>query len=189
MRALRQFVTNIRILSKAKRNRLDLVKALARRPQLALGTAAMEIGVATSARVEPRLKILAELKAASIVACEYCLDIGSALARGEGLTEEQLRALPRHRDSDAFDDEERTVLDLADALTRVPAIVDDDLRGRVDRHFTPTQQTELSHSSPGRTSGRGSIRASGSGRAGSATASSASCPRRSAEPPVASWAT
>lgn len=143
MRALRQFVTNIRILSKAKRNRLDLVKALARRPQLALGTAAMEIGVATSARVEPRLKILAELKAASIVACEYCLDIGSALARGEGLTEEQLRALPRHRDSDAFDDEERTVLDLADALTRVPAIVDDDLRGRVDRHFTPTQQTEL----------------------------------------------
>lgn len=143
MKALRQLVTNIGILRKAKRNRLDLVKALARRPQLAFGTMAMEIGVATCARVDPKLKILAELKAASIVACEYCLDIGSALARGEGLTEHQLRELPRHRDSDAFDEAERTVLDLAEALTRVPAIVDDELRSRVDRLFRPAQQTEL----------------------------------------------
>ena len=143
MKVLRQLVTNVGILFRARRNRFDLVAALARRPQLALGTVAMELGIATSARVDPRLKILAELKAASIVACEYCLDIGSALARHEGLTEDQLRALPRHRSSDAFDDDERTVLDLAEALTRVPAIVDDELRERVDRAFTPAQQTEL----------------------------------------------
>lgn len=143
MRTLRQLRSNLGILRKARRNRLDLVRALIRRPQLALGTIVMELGIATSARVDPRLKILAELKAASIVACEYCLDIGSALARHEGLSERQLRELPAHRTSDAFDDEERTVLDLAEALTRVPSVVDDDLRARVDRYLTPTQQTEL----------------------------------------------
>ncbi len=143
MRALRQLRLNVGILFTARRNRLDLVRALARRPQLALATVAFELGVATSARVDPRLKILAELKTASIVACEYCLDIGSALARHEGLSERQLRDLPVHATSDAFDDEERTVLDLAEALTRVPSIVDDDLRARVDRHLTPAQQTEL----------------------------------------------
>lgn len=143
MRTIRQLRTNIGVLFSAKRNRLDFVRALARRPQLAFGTIAMELGIVTSARVEPRLKMLAELKAASIVACEYCLDIGSAIARRSGVTEEQLRALPTHRSSEAFDDEERTVIDLAEALTRVPAVVDDELRARVDRHLTPTQQTEL----------------------------------------------
>ncbi len=143
MRTLRQIRTSFGILFTARRNRLDLVKALARRPQLAVGTIAFELGVATSAKVDLRVKVLAELKAASIISCEYCLDIGSALARHEGLTERQLRDLPAHGRSDAFDDEERTVLDLAEALTRVPAVVDADLRARIDRHFTPAQQTEL----------------------------------------------
>ena len=143
MKVLRQLRTNIGVFRQARRNRLDLVRALARRPQLAFGTVAFELAVATSARVDSRLKILAELKTASIIACEYCLDIGSALARHEGLDERQLRDLPVHRSSDAFDEEERTVLDLAEALTRVPAVVDDDLRSRLDHHLDPTQQTEL----------------------------------------------
>lgn len=143
MKALRQIRTNVGILFKARRNRLDLVKALVRRPQLACSTIVFEMGVALSARVDARLKILAEMKTASIVACEYCLDIASALARHEGLDERQLRELPVHKTSDAFDDEERTVLDLAEAMTRVPSIIDDDLRSRIDRHLTPAQQTEL----------------------------------------------
>jgi hypothetical protein len=59
------------VLPRAKRNRLDLVRALARRPQLALGTMAYETAIATSASVDTRLKILAELKVAAIVRCEH----------------------------------------------------------------------------------------------------------------------
>lgn len=143
MNALRQIIRMVRVLPTARRHRWDFVRAMARRPQLLVGTGAFEIGLVTSATVDSRLKILAELKTASIVACEYCLDICSALARHDGLTEEAMRALPNHRDSGVFDDEEITVLDLADALTRVPAVVDDDLRARVDRYFTSTQQAEL----------------------------------------------
>ena len=143
MRTLDQLRTTLAVLLRARRNRFDLIAALARRPQLAAGTVAFELGVATSARVDPRLKILAELKVASIVACEYCLDIGSALARHEGLDERQLRELPAHRNSDAFDDEERAVLDLAEALTRVPSIVDEELRRRIGQHLDTVEQTEL----------------------------------------------
>lgn len=79
------------------------------------------------ARVESRLKALAELKTAAVITCEYCLDIGSALARAEGITEAQLRALPSYRDSTEFGESDKLVLELAEAMTRVPATVDADL--------------------------------------------------------------
>lgn len=144
MKVLRQSWTHLRVLASARRNRLGAMGVLARRrPQLLFGTVSYETGLLLSARVDGRLKILAETKVASIVACEYCLDITSALARHEGLTEAQLRDLPVHRTSPAFDDDERLVLDVADALTRSPAVVDEDLRTRLDTVFSPAQQDEL----------------------------------------------
>jgi len=37
-----------------------------------------------------------------VAGCEFCLDIGSALARRGGVTEAQLRALASHADSEEF---------------------------------------------------------------------------------------
>ena len=143
MRALRQVVGTLRVLARARRNRLDLLRALAHRPQLLVGTGVYELAIALSARVDPRLKILAELKAAALVSCEFCLDIGSEIARDSGLSEAQLRALPSYRTSALFDADERLVLELAEALTRAPAVVSDDLRQRLDDRFTAAQRTEL----------------------------------------------
>jgi AhpD family alkylhydroperoxidase len=143
MRVLRQVFGTLRVLARARRNRLDLLGALARRPQLLLGTGAHELGIALSARVDPRLKKLAELKVAALVTCEFCLDIGSEIARDLGVREEQLRELPRYRTSDAFDADERLVMELAEAMTLVPASVDGDLRARIEARFTPAQRTEL----------------------------------------------
>ena len=61
MRALQQVVDTLRVLARARRNRLDLVRALGRRPQLLIGTGLYELGIALSARVDMRLKVLAEL--------------------------------------------------------------------------------------------------------------------------------
>ena len=143
MRALRQVVGTLRVLAKARRNRLDLVRALARRPQLLIGTGLYELAIALSARVDPRLKIVAELKVAALVSCEFCLDIGSEIARDSGLSEAQLRALPGYRTSELFDDDERLVMELAEALTLSPAVVAPELRARVEARFTPAQRTEL----------------------------------------------
>jgi len=143
VRALRQVVDTLRVLARARRNRLDLLRALSRRPQLLLGTGVFELAMALSASVEARLKILAELKVAALVSCEFCLDIGSEIARDTGLREDQLRELPRYRTSDVFDDDERLVMELAEAMTVVPAVVDDDLKARLAARFTPAQHTEL----------------------------------------------
>ncbi len=143
MRALRQVADTVRVLAKARRNRLDLVRALIRRPQLLIGTAVYELSIALSARVDPRLKILAELKAAALVTCEFCLDIGSEIARGSGLSEAQLRALPAFRTSDLFGDDERLVMELAEAMTATPAVGPEELRDRLIARFTPAPRPEL----------------------------------------------
>jgi len=143
MRVLRQVWSTIAVLARARRNRTDLLRALGRRPQLLIGTGLYELAVASSARVEPRLKVLAELKVAGLVACEHCLDIGSALARGAGVTELQLRELHAYRSSEAFDEEERLVLELAEAMTRVPVVVPDELRARLGVSLSKAQLAEL----------------------------------------------
>ncbi len=51
------------------------------------------------------------------------MDIGSAVGRETGITQEQLAALPNHASSDAFDALEKQVLAYTDAMTRTPSQV------------------------------------------------------------------
>jgi AhpD family alkylhydroperoxidase len=126
-----------------KADRLDLLTWLRHRPQLLAGTFAYEIALLTSGKMVPRLKALAELKAAALVNCEFCLDIGSTLARAAGVTDTQLSDLPHFRASDAFDADEKLVLELAEVVTSTPALVSDDLRQRLVDRFTAPGVTEL----------------------------------------------
>jgi AhpD family alkylhydroperoxidase len=107
------------------------------------GNVAYEWELGRARRVDKRLKSLAELKAAALAGCEYCLDIGSSVARRSGVTPEQLADLPRYRDSDRFDDDERLVLDYATAMTGTPLNVDDELFDRLRRRFDEEQLVEL----------------------------------------------
>jgi AhpD family alkylhydroperoxidase len=67
-----------------------------------LGVGAMELALDRSDLVDARLKKLAEMKVALLVGCEFCVDIGSMLGKELGITDDQLRALPRYRNSAAF---------------------------------------------------------------------------------------
>lgn len=104
---------------------------------------AAETGALLANRMDPRLKALAELKVATLVRCEFCIDIGSALALADGVSEAQLVDLHRYPTSDAFDDDERLVLQLAEAATRTPAVVEGRLRARALARFGPTTLAEL----------------------------------------------
>ena len=97
----------------------------------------------SSARVPARLKALAELKAAALIHCEYCLDIGSAMARADGVTEAQLRALPDFGSSTEFDELDKLVLELAEAMTSTPALVPGHLRRRLLDRLSRAQLAEL----------------------------------------------
>jgi 4-carboxymuconolactone decarboxylase len=96
-------------------------------------------------RVDERLKVLAELKAGALVNCEFCIDIGSSLAREAGVTEEQLLALPRYHESEEFTELERLVLDYAVAISCTPTTVDDELFAAMREHLDERQLVELTN--------------------------------------------
>jgi alkylhydroperoxidase family enzyme len=60
-----------------------------------------------------------------------------------GITEEQLRELPRFEESIHFSDEEKLVLRLAVSLTRTPSDVCDELYGELSRRFSQREMVEL----------------------------------------------
>jgi AhpD family alkylhydroperoxidase len=106
----------------------------AHHPRLLRWFAIYNRAVERSGRVPKRLLELAVLKAASVVACEFCLDIGSELARHAGLSDEQLLALHDAESSGLFDDDELLVIGYARAMSVTPPEVTDEqvvaLRGR-----------------------------------------------------------
>jgi alkylhydroperoxidase family enzyme len=74
------------------------------------------------------------------------MDIGSAVGRELGVTEEQLRDLPRYRESEAFSEEERLVIDLAVEMIKVPVKVPPELMEELRKRFDEAQLVELAAS-------------------------------------------
>jgi AhpD family alkylhydroperoxidase len=93
-----------------------------------------------------RLKHIAMLRTAQLVGCEWCLDFGSRLAHDSGVPEADLRELATWRESDRFDDRDRLVLEYAEAMTRTPVNVSDELFDRLREHFDERQLVELTMS-------------------------------------------
>ncbi len=124
---------------------VEPIEVYAHTPVLLAGYGMFEKATARQHRVEERLKVLAETKAAALVNCEFCCDIASSLALDAGVTEEQLLALPHYRDSDAFNELERLVLDYAVAISRTPTTVTDELFAALREHFDERQMVELTN--------------------------------------------
>jgi AhpD family alkylhydroperoxidase len=122
---------------------VETIDVLGHRAGLLVGYGALEFAAENSKSVDARLKDLGAIRGAMLVGCEFCMDIGSHLGREAGLSDDQLQALPRWRDSDAFSHVERLVLEYAEAMTRTPAEVSDDLVARMREHLDDRQLVEL----------------------------------------------
>jgi AhpD family alkylhydroperoxidase len=112
-------------------------------PGLLAGYGALEFAFERSRRLDHKLTLLAELKASTVAGCEWCIDFGSMLSRGGGITEQQLRDLPRYRDSASFSELEKLVLDYAAAMTRTPTEMSDELNEALHEHLDDAQIVEL----------------------------------------------
>ncbi|MFA4929895.1 MAG: carboxymuconolactone decarboxylase family protein [Patulibacter sp.] len=113
-------------------------------PGITVGVGAMERQLDRAKDVDPLLTELASLKAATLIGCEFCIDIGSFLARTQhGASEEQIRDLHRHRESPAFDERQRLVLDYAEAMSQTPVRVDDRLFAALREQFDEKQLVAL----------------------------------------------
>jgi alkylhydroperoxidase family enzyme len=71
------------------------------------------------------------------------VDIGSAVGRQQGLTEEKLRALDGFEESDEFTEVEKLALQYAAVMTDTPVKIHDDLFEALRRHFNEKQLVEL----------------------------------------------
>ncbi len=96
-----------------------------------------------SKATDQRLLALAGTKAACMIGCEFCLDIGTHLSRKAGVAEEQLRSLHAYRDSPAFSPQERLVLEYAEEMCQTPVSISDELFARLAEQFTEEQIIEL----------------------------------------------
>lgn len=95
-------------------------------------------------RLDPDLKVLAQLASASMIGCSWCMDFGWYAAHSAGLDTSKLSDVPRWRESEVFTVRERRVLEYAEAMTasrpRSPT--------RWPRHSGPIWATMPSWSSP-----------------------------------------
>jgi 4-carboxymuconolactone decarboxylase len=83
------------------------------------------------------------LRTAQLVGCEWCLDFGSKLALDSGIPEQDLRDLAGWRESERFDALDKLVLEYAEAMTRTPVDVPDELFAQLREHFDERQIVEL----------------------------------------------
>lgn len=126
---------------------LEPTRVVAHHKPLLLGYSAVALSHSRFARSLPmRLKELAMLRAAQLMGCEWCLDFGSRLAADAGVPEEDLRELAVWRTSSRFDDVDRLVLSYAEAMTRTPVSVPEELVAALREHFDSRQLVELTMS-------------------------------------------
>jgi 4-carboxymuconolactone decarboxylase len=119
------------------------VRIMAHIPKLLSGYGKLEQAVANVHLLDLRHRALAELKAATTVRCEYCIEFGSRVSRDWGLTDEELLALPNYRGAACFSDVDKLVLDYALAMSRTPIEVTDELFAKLRKQFSTQQLVEM----------------------------------------------
>jgi AhpD family alkylhydroperoxidase len=93
----------------------------------------------------PRQRALAELKSATTVRCEYCIDLGSQIARQWGITDEELRALSSYQNAPCFSELDKLILEYSTAISRTPVEVSDRLFDALRAHLDTAQLVGLTH--------------------------------------------
>jgi alkylhydroperoxidase family enzyme len=79
------------------------------------------------------------------VRCEYCIDLGSQIARQWGITDEELLAFSNYQDAPCFSAVDKLILEYASAMSRTPVEVTDQLFDALRAHFDAPQLVGLTH--------------------------------------------
>ena len=122
---------------------MEPMEIWAHQPKMMMGMGRFNQAVRKGKSVDERLKNLVELKGAQMIGCEYCVDLGSQICRNSGLSDEELQALARYRQSDLFSEREKLALDYAVAVMRTPVDVTDELFAQLKEHFSDKQLVEI----------------------------------------------
>ena len=138
------FVRFVYFMARRRIGRVPVpVGIMARHRAILAAVAGFELGLERARDVDAQLKELALVKTASLVGCRFCIDIGSAIAHGHGVSEAKLLALPFHDTSAEFSPLERKVLDYAVQMTATPSQPDPGLFAALERELGVSALVEL----------------------------------------------
>lgn len=125
--------------------RMESARVFAQHPRLMIDYVRFNRAVERGKRVPKVLMELGVLRAATMVGCEFCMDIGSEFARRAGLSDEKVLALSSAHESGLFSEDELLVIDLATGMSSTPGVVSDELMERVRERFGVKGALELVH--------------------------------------------
>lgn len=122
----------------------DPLRAIAHHGGVLVAGGALEMAADRGWRkLDEHLRWLAIQATSGQIGCTWCVDFGYFEGVQQGVDPRKIRDVPRWRDSDAYDERERTVLEYAEAATATPVVISDDLVARLQRHFDEEQIVEL----------------------------------------------
>jgi 4-carboxymuconolactone decarboxylase len=124
---------------------MESARVYAQHPRLMFDYLRFNRAAERGKRVPKALMELGVLRAATMVGCEFCMDIGSEFARRSGLSDEKLLALSRAHESGLFSEDELLVIDLATGMSSTPGVVEDELMDRARERFGVKGTLELVH--------------------------------------------
>jgi AhpD family alkylhydroperoxidase len=122
---------------------IEPMEIWAHQPKMMIGMGRFNQAVRKGKSVDERVKNLIELKGAQMIGCAFCVDLGSQICRNSGVSDQELLALPRYRQSELFTECEKLALDYAVAVMRTPVAVSDELFNRMREHFSDNQLVEI----------------------------------------------
>ena len=94
-------------------------------------------------KLDPHLVLLAVQASAGMIGCSWCTDFGYYESLQRGQDPAKVRDVPVWRDSAAYTERERVVLEFAEAATLTPVTVSEELVGRLHEHFSDAEIVEL----------------------------------------------
>jgi alkylhydroperoxidase family enzyme len=123
---------------------VEPTQALAVHRGALMAAGALETAVAKGWKtLDPHLKWLALQSTSMAIGCSWCIDYGYFEGVQGGVAPAKVHDVGCWRDSDAYDERERLVLEYAEAVNRTPSTVSDELGERLRRTFTDKEIVEL----------------------------------------------
>ena len=119
------------------------IRIMALNTPILWGYGQMELGQEKAKGVSHTIKLLADLRIATLVGCPFWIDIGSAGCRKLGVTEDKLQELSNYESSSLFSSKEKVVLRYADAMSSTPVVISDEMFNVLSEYFNESQIVEL----------------------------------------------
>jgi alkylhydroperoxidase family enzyme len=124
-----------------------MLKVQARRPGIAWFGNLTGLAIEKSGKFEKRIHVFVQFRAAQMVECAACIDIIPALGKkGNFVTEVELQDVANWEHSKILSERERVAIEYAEAVSKTPVRVSDDLFARLKKHFSDDQIVELTAS-------------------------------------------